>query len=89
MVQKDGCGITDQSAQVLIKDGDLLKPVGDLCNHDINGSKVSSAYGFKLGQRTLQMIITATEVTRVTPEDDSGKALVEAKYRLRWQGIAG
>lgn len=49
-----------------------------------------TAYGFKLGQRTLQMTITATEVTRVEPEDDSGRqALVEAKYRLRWQGITG
>lgn len=46
-----------------------------------------TAYGFKLGQRTLQMTVTATEVTRVEPEDDSGMAMVEAKYRLRWQGI--
>lgn len=48
-----------------------------------------TAYGFKLGQRALQMTITATEVTRVEPEDDSGQTLVEAKYRLRWQGITG
>jgi len=48
-----------------------------------------TAYGFKLGQRTLQMTITATEVTRVEPEDDSSMALVEAKYRLKWQGITG
>jgi hypothetical protein len=31
-----------------------------------------TAYGFKLGHRTLQMTITATEVTRVEPEDVSG-----------------
>ena len=48
-----------------------------------------TAYGFKLGQRTLQMTVTATEVTRVEPENDSSQALVEAKYRLRWQGITG
>lgn len=48
-----------------------------------------TAYGFKLRQRTLQMTITATEVTRVEPEDDSGMAFVEAKYRLKWQGITG
>lgn len=53
----------------------------------LHGDK--TAYGFKLGQRTLQMTVTATEVTRVEPEDDSGMAMVEAKYRLRWQGITG
>lgn len=53
----------------------------------LHGDK--TAYGFKLGQRTLQMTVTATEVTRVEPEDDSGMTLVEAKYRLKWQGITG
>jgi len=48
-----------------------------------------TAYGFKVGQRTLQMTVTATEVTRVEPEEDSGQAFVEAKYHLRWQGITG
>ncbi len=48
-----------------------------------------TAYGFRLGQRTLKMIVTATEVTRVEPEDNSSQALVEARYRLKWQGITG
>jgi hypothetical protein len=63
---------------------DLTKTEGGAL---LKGDK--TAYGFKLGQRTLQMTITATEVTRVEPADDSGQALVEAKYRLRWQGITG
>jgi hypothetical protein len=68
-----------------VKDGcDLTKTEGRaLLKSD------KTAYGFKIGQRTLQMTITATEVTRVELEDDLSQALVEAKYHLKWQGITG
>jgi len=45
------------------------------------------AFGFKLGKKVLQMTITATEITRVEPDGDQG--LMEAKYKLTWQGITG
>ncbi len=48
------------------------------------------AYGFKIGQKVLQMTVSATELTRIEPDDDeTGLALVEVKYRLRWEGITG
>ncbi len=76
------------------KGPEVACPAGDGCGltKTDGGALLKSdktAYGFKLGQRTLQMTVTATEVTRVEPENDSGMALVEAKYRLRWQGITG
>jgi len=47
------------------------------------------AFGYKIGQKTLEMTISATEINRVEPEEGQGLGLVEAKYRLRWQGITG
>lgn len=48
------------------------------------------AYGFKIGQKTLKMTVSAVELTRIEPdEEETGLGVVEVKYRLRWEGITG
>jgi len=46
------------------------------------------AFGYKIGQKILEMTISATEINRIETEgQDLG--VVEAKYHLRWEGVIG
>lgn len=47
------------------------------------------AFGFKIGQKTLEVTIIATEINRVEAEEGQDLDLIEVKYRLRWEGITG
>jgi hypothetical protein len=47
------------------------------------------AFGYKIGQKTLEMTISATEINRVEPEKGQDLGVVEAKYHLRWEGVTG
>lgn len=52
-------------------------------------ASTKEAFGYKMGQKTLHMTISAIEINRVEPDESQDLGMVEVKYHLRWEGITG